>query len=102
MAVLERAADGDAAFADARFDPVFDRVFDERLQQHAGQDEVERCWIDILLDLQARAKAHVLDVEVLVNRFELLAQCDEVVLASEQAAEQTRELDDENARGLGL
>ncbi len=42
------------------------------------------------------------DVEILVDGLELLAQRDEVLLAPQQSAEQSRELDDERARRLGL
>ena len=53
---------------------VLDRVLDQRLQHHARDDQVERRRIDVLLDLQLRAEADALDVEVLVDRFELFAQ----------------------------
>ncbi len=51
---------------------------------------------------QLRAEADALDVEVLVDRLELLAQRDEVLLAALQPPQQPRELHDEHPRGLGL
>ena len=55
-----------------------------------------------LLDPQLRAEAHRLDVEVLVDGVDLLAQRDEVIARPEQTAEQARELRDEHARRFGL
>ena len=55
-----------------------------------------------LSTLQLRTEADDLDVEVLVDRLELLAQRDEVIRAAHQAAQQARELRDEHARRLGL
>ena len=55
-----------------------------------------------LHDAQLRAEAHDLDVEILVDRLELLAQRHEVIGAAHQAAQQARELGDQHARRLGL
>ena len=49
----------------------------------------------------SRAEADALDVEVLVDRLELLAQRDEVILAAQQAPQQRRQLDDQHARRFG-
>ena len=55
-----------------------------------------------LSTLQLRAEADDLDVEVLVDRLELLAQRDEVIGAAHQPAQQARELRDQHARRVGL
>src|SRR4029079_818884 len=58
MAALPPAADGDPAAAELLGEPVLDGVFDERLQQHARDDELEGCRIDRLVDLELRPEAH--------------------------------------------
>ena len=55
-----------------------------------------------LSTLQLRPEADHFDVEVLVDRLELLAQRDEVIGAAHQPAQQARELRDEHARRVGL
>ena len=57
---------------------------------------------DLLVDRQLRAEADDLDVEVLVDRLELLAQRDEVIGAAHQAAQQARQLRDQHARRFRL
>ena len=53
-----------------------------------GTIDVERVGADLLAHLQLRAEPHDLDVEVLVDRLELLAQRDEVLVAAHQPAQQ--------------
>ena len=55
-----------------------------------------------LIDLQLRPEPDHLDVEVLVDRLELLAQRHEVIGAAHQPAEQARQLGDQHARRFGL
>ena len=102
VALLEPAPDRDAAVAKLLRETVLDRVLDERLQQHARDDQIQRGRIDVLLDAQGRAEANDLDVEVLVDRVELFTKRDEMLLAAEQPPEQPRELRDEHPRGFGL
>ena len=92
VAVLPHAADDDAAAAHLPRKPVLDRVLDERLQDHAGHDDVEGVGADLLLDLELRPEADDLDVEILVDRLELLAQRHEVIAAAQQPAQQPRQL----------
>src|SRR5476649_670739 len=82
VAVLEDRRDGDAPLADLPRQPVLDRVLDERLQDHAGDDDVEGVGADVLHDFQLGTEPHDLDVEIFVDRFELLAQRDEVIRAA--------------------
>ena len=91
-----------APVADLGRQAVLDRVLDERLQQHARDHDVEGVGVDRFLDLQLGAEAHRLDVQVLVDRLELLPQRHEVLLAAQQAAEQPRELHDQHPRRLRL
>ena len=51
---------------------------------------------------QARAEADALDVEVLVDGFELFAQRDEMLLAAQQPPQQARELHDQHPRRFRL
>ena len=55
-----------------------------------GTIDVEARLVDLLLDDQARAEADALDVEILVDGGQFLAQRHEVLLAAEQPAEQRR------------
>ena len=56
----------------------------------------------VFLDLQSGTEAHALDVEVFVDRFQLLAKRDEVFLAAQQPAEQAGQLHDQHARRFRL
>ena len=94
--------DGDAAAADLARQAVLDRVLDQRLKDHARHDDVEGVGADLLVDLQLRAEPDHLDVEVLVDRLELLAQRHEMVGAAHQPAQQTRQLGDQHAGGFRL
>ena len=96
------ARDGDAAAADLARDAVLDGVLHQGLQQHAGHELVEGLRGDALLDDQRLAEADGLDVEVLVDRRDLLPQGDEVLLAPQQPAQQAGQLADQHAGGLGL
>ena len=102
VAVLAEAADGDASAADLARKSVLDRVFHQRLQDHAGHDRVERVGADLFFHLQLRAEPDDLDVEVFVDRLELLAQRDEMIAAAEQTPQQTGEFHDDRARRLRL
>ena len=102
VAVVHHARDRDASAADLPREAVLDRVLDQRLQDHARHDDVERVGMDLLLDAQLRAEAHDLDVQVFVDRLELFAQRDEVIGAPHQAAQQARELRDQHARRFRL
>ena len=55
-----------------------------------------------LVDDERRAEADALDVEILVDGRQFLAQRDEVLLAAQQPPQQPGQLDDEHARRLRL
>src|SRR6188768_166651 len=76
--VLAPASDDERAGTDLAGEPVLDRVFDERLQDHARHDDVERVRPDVLADDEPWAKADDLDVEIFVDRFQFLAKGHEV------------------------
>ena len=65
---------------------MLDRVLDERLQDHARDDDVERAGADLLVHLELRPEPDDLDVEVLVNRLELFAERHEVIGAAHEPA----------------
>src|SRR6266536_1739327 len=90
-------ADGDAPSTHLTREAVLDRILDERLQQHAGHDDVECFGADVLDHFQLRPEPHDLDVEVFVNRLELFAQRHEMVSAAHETAKQTGKLGDEHA-----
>ena len=68
------AAQSDGAAANAWLQSVFDAVFDERLQQHSWNHDVQGFVGDLLDDFQLLAEAHDFDVEVVVGEGELLAK----------------------------
>ena len=70
--VLAPAADDDGADADLAGEAVLDRVLDQRLQDHARHDDVDGVGTDLLAHAQLRSELDDLDVEVLVDRLELL------------------------------
>src|SRR5438105_9437368 len=86
VAVPGGRADRDPSAADFSREPVFDRVLHERLQEHARHDDIQRIDADLLVDFQLRSEAHDFDVQILVDRFELFAQRDEVIGTAHQAA----------------
>ena len=81
---------------------MLDRVLDQRLQNHARHDDVGGVGRNFLAHAQLRAKAHHLDVEVLVDRFKLFPQRDEMLLAAQQATQEAGQLVDQRSRGLWL
>ena len=101
VAVIQDGPDRNAAAADFSRQPMLDRILDERLQDHARHDRIERRQADLFVDLQLRSEADDLDVEVLVDRFQLFAQRDEMVRAAHQTAEQARQLHDQHPRRRG-
>ena len=101
-AVLAPAADDDRAGADLARQAVLDRVLDERLQDHARHDHVDGVGRNLLAHAQLRPEAHDLDVEVLVDRLELLPQRDEMLLAAQQTAQEAGQLVDQRSRRLWL
>ena len=69
-----------------RPEAVLDRVLDERLQDQARHHDVEARLVHVLLHDEARAESHALDVEVLVDRGEFLAQASRSAPGREAAA----------------
>ena len=92
-AVLTPAADHDRPRTDLARQAVLDGVFDERLQNHARNDELDRVWADLLANTQLRPEPYDFDVEVFVDRFEFFAQRDEVLVAAKQPAQEPGQLD---------
>ena len=89
LTIAELCRDRDAPFAHLLFEAVFDRVLDEGLENHTRHDDVERIRADTLHHFQARTEPNNLDIEVFVDRFQLLAKRHEVIRAPHQTAEQS-------------
>ena len=66
--------DGQRAAAHERFEPVADRVLDQRLQDQRRHQHVEGGRVDAVFDSQPRAEVDLLDVEVGPQVFQLLGQ----------------------------
>ena len=87
------AAQGDGSAMDARLEAVLDAVFDKRLQENAGHEDVERPRIDFFFDMQlVGAEADHLDVEVVVGEAEFVAEGNVGVVILEQRAQNVGEL----------
>ena len=57
---------------------MLDRIFDEWLQQHTGNNHIERGGIEILHHAQfVGAEAYYFDVEIVVDELDFLPQRDE-------------------------
>src|SRR5271156_6145476 len=96
--------DGQTAVAAARADvnlaprkpggeAVFDGVFDDGLQQHAGHKRVESFLVNFLENLQfVGAETDDFDVEIVVNEIELFAQHDKGLVFPQQAPQDVRKL----------
>ena len=97
------AADMDAASVHLRREAMLDGVLHQRLQDHAGHEKVERGWLQFLYHFQlVTAEARDLDVEIIVEEFELLAQRHERISLAQQAAQNVAQLHDHLARRIGI
>src|SRR5690242_20816171 len=62
--VMKPAAQVNGSAVDLRGESVLDGVLDQRLQEHAGDDGIERSFVEILDHAQlVAAEAHNLDVD---------------------------------------
>ena len=84
-------ADVNLASLKARAKPVFDGIFDHGLEQHTGNEGIERLGIDLLKDLQlVTAEADHLDIQVVIDEFQLIAQGDERFVFTQKATKDVR------------
>src|SRR5262249_45651885 len=80
MNLDERAAvtchglDGNPAATDLSRQAVLDGILDERLKEHARHHDIERRRTDLFDHAKLRAEPYDLDVEVFVDRLELLSK----------------------------
>jgi hypothetical protein len=81
---------------------VLDGVFDEGLEEHRRDDDVESFGGDFFDDAELFAKADAFDVEIVVGEVELFAEGDEGVAVAEEDSEDVAELDDHLAGEVGL
>src|SRR5665213_4107126 len=60
---------------------VFDRVFDDRLEEHAGHKSLERLLVHLLRDPEVIApEPGHFDIQIIVEKIELLAQRNDCLL----------------------
>jgi len=81
---------------------VLHGVFDQRLQQHAGNEHIERVRIDVAFKAQLIAEADEFDRQVIVDEFELIAQARHAFVFAQQAAEDAGEFQDHLAGAVGV
>jgi len=80
-------------------DAVFDRVFDQGLQQQGRHEHVARVGVDVEADDEAIGKAHTLDVEVLAEELELGVE--RHFLLAEPLEGQAKEVAEAHQRAVG-
>ena len=66
---------------------MLDAVFDEGLEQHRGDDDVEGFRGDFFDDAELFSEADYFDVEVVVGESQFFGQRDEGVAIAEEGAE---------------
>ncbi len=77
---------------------MLDGIFDHWLQQHAGHKSIEGLFVDFFEDLQfVAAEADDFDVQIIVDKTDLIAQGHERFMFPQQAAKDIRELQDDHA-----
>src|ERR1019366_822350 len=97
------AAQRNAAAFDFWRKSVLDAVFDQWLQQHAGNHDGKRLRIEVLDDLElVRSKAHNFNVQIIVDELHFLAQRNERIRTVQQAAKNGSELQDHFTRRVGI
>ena len=69
-----------------------DAVLDNRLQQHARHQHIERCGVDVLHHPQLLPESHHLDGQVIVDKRQFLAQRRQIFLLPQQTPQDFRQL----------
>jgi hypothetical protein len=102
-AIAVRRSHKDAAAFDLWSQAVFEAVFDDGLEQHAGDEGLERVFADFFHDVEVVfAEAGDFDVEVVVDERELFAKRDEGFVFAEETAKNVAELQNDAAGGVGV
>src|SRR6266550_3236709 len=77
---------------------MFQGVFDDGLQEHAGNECFERVFHDLLMNLKiVSAESRDLDVEVVIDKIKFLLQRHKRFMLAQQAAQNIAQLDDDAA-----
>jgi hypothetical protein len=78
---------------------VFQAIFDDGLEKHAGDEGFEGVFVDFLDDIEVvAAEAGDFDIEIVVDEFEFFAQRHERFVLAEEATKNIAELEDDPAR----
>src|SRR5258707_3671528 len=73
---------------------MFEGVFDDRLQEHAGNKRIERMFLDLLVNLKiVAAEPGKLDIEVIVDEVEVLLQRNKRLMLSQQPTQNVPQFD---------
>src|SRR6185437_9034661 len=103
LMVLNSAADGNASAIHFGRKAVLDAVFHQRLQQDGGNYDVQRFRIKILIDAKlVAAKAHDLDIQIIVNEFNFFAQLHKLIMLAQQPAQDFGKLQNQFAGAVGI
>jgi len=82
---------------------VLEAIFDDGLEEHAGDKGFESFFVDLLDDVEVvAAEAGDFDIEIVVDEFELFAQGDESFVLAQEAAENVAQFEDDAAGVIGI
>ena len=102
-AVAIGGAELDFAAVEFWREAVLEAIFDHGLQKHAGDKGFESFFVDVLDDVEVvAAEAGDLDIEIVVDEFELFAQRHKGFVLAEEAAKNVAELEDDFAGVIGV
>src|SRR5215471_13562014 len=91
----------DSAALDFGRKPVLEAVFDNRLKQHAGNKGFQRFRVNFLDDFEiVLAEAGNLDIQIIVDKLQLLLEGDECFVFAQDAAKNVAEFEHDAARGI--
>src|SRR5580692_8027600 len=82
---------------------MFDRILDQRLQQHARDHHIERCGLEFFDNPQlVTAESHDFDVEIIIDKLEFIAERRKGFAGVQQTAQNGGELEDHVPRGIRI
>src|SRR5271165_4737101 len=102
-AVAIGGAELDFAAVEFWSEAVFQTVFDDGLEKHAGDEGFERLFVDLLDDVEVvLAEAGDFNIEIVVDEFELFAQRHEGLVLAKETPQDVAELEDYFARVIRI
>ena len=102
-AIAVGGAQLDLAAFDFGGQAVLETIFDDGLQEHAGNKGFESVFVEFLDDFEIIAtEAGDFDVEIIVDEFEFFVERNEGFVLAQQATQNIAEFEDDAAGGVGI